>query len=287
MDRIDRKILDILQKDARAPLKEIADRVFLSSPAVSARMARLESSGAIMSYQAQVAAPMLGYMVKAFINLDMDPQRKPEFYPYIESCPHVVECNCVTGDYSMLIEVLFATTQELDQFINHLQQFGRTRTQIVFSTPVEHEYLVKPICVGFVLEMIHSILAHLVTARQRSVGILASLTQIVAILVSVHYIIYIARNLVNTKVTGVVHLQRLVFLTILGSDNNDTIRSTGTIDGTRRSILQNLDGLDIIRREVTDSGTHWHTIDDIKRSCATERTDTTNSHTRICTRLTV
>ena len=76
--------------------------------------------------------------IKAFINLDMDPQRKPEFYPYIRSCPHVVECNCVTGDYSMLIEVLFGTTQELDQFINHLQQFGRTRTQIVFSTPVEH-----------------------------------------------------------------------------------------------------------------------------------------------------
>ena len=41
MDRIDRKIIDILQKDARAPLKEIADRVFLSSPAVSARIARL------------------------------------------------------------------------------------------------------------------------------------------------------------------------------------------------------------------------------------------------------
>ena len=51
MDRIDRKILDILQKDARAPLKEIADRVFLSSPAVSARMARLESSGAIIGIQ--------------------------------------------------------------------------------------------------------------------------------------------------------------------------------------------------------------------------------------------
>ena len=107
-------------------------------PAVSARMARLESSGTITGYQAQVDAPKLGYMVKAFINLDMDPQRKPEFYPYIQSCPHVVECNCVTGDYSMLIEVLFGTTQELDQFINHLQQFGRTRTQIVFSTPVEH-----------------------------------------------------------------------------------------------------------------------------------------------------
>jgi len=111
--------------------------VFLSSPAVSARMARLESSGTITGYQAQVDAPKLGYMVKAFINLDMDPQRKPEFYPYIQSCPHVVECNCVTGDYSMLIEVAFRSTMELDHFINELQQFGRTKTQIVFSTPVQ------------------------------------------------------------------------------------------------------------------------------------------------------
>lgn len=138
MDHIDHKIIDLLQRDARAPLKEIADRVFLSSPAVSARIARLEKSGILTGYQAQINAPQLGYLVKAFINLDMDPQRKPEFYPYIQECPNVVECNCVTGDYSMLIEVLFGTTQELDTFINHLQQFGRTRTQIVFSTPVEH-----------------------------------------------------------------------------------------------------------------------------------------------------
>lgn len=138
MDRIDRKIIDLLQQGARTPLREIADRVFLSSPAVSARIARLEAAGILRGYQAQIDAPRLGFGVKAFINLDMDPQRKPEFYPYIESCPNVAECNCVTGDYSMLIEVLFATTQELDQFINRLQQFGRTRTQIVFSTPVEH-----------------------------------------------------------------------------------------------------------------------------------------------------
>ena len=125
MDRIDRKIIDILQTNARAPLKEIADRVFLSSPAVSARIAKLEKDGVLTGYQAQVAPLKLGQLVKAFINLDMDPKLKPEFYPYIQSCGNVVECNCVTGDYSMLIEVLFGTTQELDTFINHLQQFGR------------------------------------------------------------------------------------------------------------------------------------------------------------------
>lgn len=43
----------------------------------------------------------------------------------------------MTGDYSMLIETLFETTAQLDHFINELQQFGRTKTQIVFSTSVE------------------------------------------------------------------------------------------------------------------------------------------------------
>ena len=138
MDNIDRKILTILQSNARTPLKLIAEQVFLSSPAVSARIERLEAAGLITGYQAQLSSAAMGYQIKAYINLEVEPVQKPEFYPYIEACPNVIECDCVTGDYAMLIKVCFHTTQELDQFINHLQQFGRTRTQIVFSTPVEH-----------------------------------------------------------------------------------------------------------------------------------------------------
>ena len=138
MDNIDKKILTILQENARTPLKMIAEQVFLSSPAVSARIERLESAGLIMGYQAQLSCAAMGYQIKAFISLEVEPKQKPEFYPYIESCPNVMECNCVTGDYSMLLKVCFHTTQELDQFINQLDRFGRTRTQIVFSTPVEH-----------------------------------------------------------------------------------------------------------------------------------------------------
>ena len=57
---------------------------------------------------------------------------------YIKKCKNVIECNCVTGDYSMLLEVLFENTMELDRFIVELQYFGRTKTLIVFSTSVEH-----------------------------------------------------------------------------------------------------------------------------------------------------
>ena len=138
MDNIDRKILSILQENARTPLKVIAEQVFLSSPAVSARIERLETAGLIMGYQAQLSCAAMGYQIKAFISLELEPVQKPEFYAYIEECPYIMECNCVTGDYSMLLKVCFRTTQELDQFINQLDRFGRTRTQIVFSTPVEH-----------------------------------------------------------------------------------------------------------------------------------------------------
>ncbi len=141
LDNIDRKIIEMLLKNARTPAKEIAKEVFLSSPAVSARIKNLEKNGLITGYHAQVNPLLLGYHIKAFINLEVEPRQKKEFYPFVQAIPNVIECNCVTGDYSMLIEVAFRSTVELDHFINELQQFGRTKTLIVFSTSVEHRNL--------------------------------------------------------------------------------------------------------------------------------------------------
>ena len=63
MDNIDRKILTILQQNARTPLKVIAEQVFLSSPAVSARIERLEAAGYILGYQAQLSCAAMGYQI--------------------------------------------------------------------------------------------------------------------------------------------------------------------------------------------------------------------------------
>lgn len=138
LDSIDKRIINILQKNARTPIKDIAKEVFLSSPAVSARIEKLEKSGIIIGYHAQINPFLFGYNIRAFINLEVEPNQKKEFYPFIQAIPNVIECNCVTGDYSMLISVVFQTTVQLDHFINELQNFGRTKTQIVFSTSVEH-----------------------------------------------------------------------------------------------------------------------------------------------------
>ncbi len=138
MDSIDKQILDMLQQNARTPLKTIAEKVFLSSPAVSTRIEHLEKQGIIKGYTAMIDKEQLGYHITAFINLEMEPIQKQDFYPWINEVPNVIECNCVTGEYSMLLKVAFPSTVDLDVFIGKLQQFGKTSTQIVFSTPVEH-----------------------------------------------------------------------------------------------------------------------------------------------------
>ena len=145
MDKIDRKLIKLLQENARYPLKYLAEQVFLSPPAVATRIDKLEKSGVITDYSAKVDKLKLGYNITAFINLAMSPKEKPVFYPFINACPNVIECNCVTGAYSMLIKVAYETTLELDAFIGQLQKFGNTETQIVFSTPVEHRGIEIPL----------------------------------------------------------------------------------------------------------------------------------------------
>lgn len=137
MDEIDIMILDLLSKHGRMPIKQISSIINLSSPAVSTRIEKLEQHGYIENYQAKLKEDQLGFPIKAFIHVAMKPTRKPEFYNYIETVPNVIECCCVTGDYSMLIKVVFESTQRLDLFVGKLQKFGDTMTQIVFSTIVE------------------------------------------------------------------------------------------------------------------------------------------------------
>ena len=137
MDHIDEKLIHLLQKNARISLKNLAKEVYLSNPAVSARIEKLEEEGIIKGYGARIDPLKLGFHITAFINMELEPVQKPEFYPFIASIPNVIECNCVTGNYSMLMKVAFPSTIELDTFIGQLQHFGKTQTQIVFSTPVE------------------------------------------------------------------------------------------------------------------------------------------------------
>ncbi|MEE3393819.1 MAG: Lrp/AsnC family transcriptional regulator [Lachnospiraceae bacterium] len=144
LDKTDRKILHLLESDARITAKEIARQTYLSSPAVAHRIARLKECGLIRKFVPDIDFGLLGYHIRAFINLEVKPEDKSNFYPLIEGMPNVIECHCVTGEYSMLIQVLFKKPEDLDSLINDLQKFGRTKTMIAFSSSVEHRNIEFP-----------------------------------------------------------------------------------------------------------------------------------------------
>ena len=139
LDKIDIAILNILKDNARTPIKTIAEKVFTSAPTVAARISAMEKAGILLGYHANISdTAVLGHPVRAFIILEVTPDRKAELYPFLTDCPDVIEASHVTGEYSVLIQTVFESTDHLDKFISKLQGFGRTKTQIVFSTMVHH-----------------------------------------------------------------------------------------------------------------------------------------------------
>jgi len=143
MDAADRIILNALARNARTPVKQIAQQAYLSSPAVSARLERLEKSGVIKGYQAILDREELGYYILAFVNIAVIPEKKPALIEYALNCPNVLECHHVTGAYSLIFKVCFSKTIELEAFVGKLQTFGKTETQVVFSTPIEPRQIVE------------------------------------------------------------------------------------------------------------------------------------------------
>jgi Lrp/AsnC family leucine-responsive transcriptional regulator len=136
---MDVQILDLLKMNARMSLKDISTRVHLTTPALSARIEKLEKAGYIKGYHADVDREKLGYKIKAFILISVLPDIQRKFYDFIEKKDCVLECNHITGPYSMLLKVVFPSTTDLDSFIGELQEFGRTETQVVFSTVLERK----------------------------------------------------------------------------------------------------------------------------------------------------
>lgn len=79
MDDLDRKILSLLAKNARMPVKEIAEQVSLTSPAVSSRIHKLETDGIISGYTVTLNRPADRVYVDALISLSVAPSKQDAF----------------------------------------------------------------------------------------------------------------------------------------------------------------------------------------------------------------
>lgn len=135
MDKIDVRILNALQQDARLSYRALSRRVAMSSPATAERVRKLEVAGVIKGYHARIDPGALGYHVEALMTVSYPAHLAKRMYRLAETTPEIVECLHVSGHASAVLRVVVRSTGQLEQLMLKVQQIGTTETSIVLSAP--------------------------------------------------------------------------------------------------------------------------------------------------------
>lgn len=142
LDDIDRRLLVELQRDDRISFADLGHRVGLSTSGVNARLKRLQASGIVRRFAAQLEPTMAGFDLCAFIQVVLErPEHDAPFINGVNGIQAILECHHVTGDFSYLLKIRVRTTAELERLlseqIKRLPGVTRTHTLIALSSPKE------------------------------------------------------------------------------------------------------------------------------------------------------
>ena len=129
-------LLEQLRADARLSNAELGRRVGLSAPAVAERLARLEESGAITGYRAEIDPRVLGYALSVVLRIRPAPRELKKVAELARRTPEVVECHRITGDDCYLMRLWVRDVEHLEEVIDRFAPYGQTTTSIVQSSPV-------------------------------------------------------------------------------------------------------------------------------------------------------
>ncbi|PDT86560.1 Lrp/AsnC family transcriptional regulator [Sinorhizobium sp. BJ1] len=137
LDELDRRILEILEANARVSLKELALEAGLSSPSVAERLRKLEERGVINGFTVSVNPARLGYPLQAVVRVRPMPGMLHIVERLIQETPEIVECDKITGDDCFIAKMLVRDMGELDTILDRIAEKAQTNTSIVKSTPVK------------------------------------------------------------------------------------------------------------------------------------------------------
>jgi Lrp/AsnC family transcriptional regulator, leucine-responsive regulatory protein len=136
LDAVDRQIISELGQDARIPFAELGRRVSLSAPAVTERVRRLEQSGVITGYRAEVDPRALGYSLTAIVRVKPAVRQLSKIAELAAEIPQIEECLRITGEDCFYMKLHLGAIEELPGVLDRFLLYGATTTSIVNDTPV-------------------------------------------------------------------------------------------------------------------------------------------------------
>lgn len=138
LDRTDKKILSILQREGRISITELAERVNLSASPCTERVKRMEREGVITGYHARVSPDALGKTLLVFVEIKLSSKSNQIFEQSRKALllvKDVVECHLVSGSFDYLVKAR----------LNGMREYRRLLGDILKELPVpaeSHSYVV-------------------------------------------------------------------------------------------------------------------------------------------------
>jgi Lrp/AsnC family transcriptional regulator for asnA, asnC and gidA len=144
IDRLDRQILSILQRDARTPFIEIARQLVVSGGTIHQRMEKLKQIGVVEGSKINLNLQKLGFDVTVFLGIHLKSTRDlNQVIDELKSLPEVVESYYTTGNYALLIKVQTASIQDFHQFLakklQSIEAIQSTESFISLDQPINRD----------------------------------------------------------------------------------------------------------------------------------------------------
>lgn len=136
VDKLDKRILEIISCNARIPFKDVAAECGVSRAAIHQRVQRLIDMGVIVGSGYHVNPASLGYNTCTYVGINLE---KGSMYNAVveefKKIPEIVECHFTTGPYTMIIKLFARDNAHLMELLNdHLQEVtGVTATETLIS----------------------------------------------------------------------------------------------------------------------------------------------------------
>lgn len=145
LDDVDWRLLAELQSDGRLSFKELGRRVNLSAPAVADRVRRLEETGVVTGYRAQIDARRAGFPLMAFVQMRCSLGKCLLKTSESGDYPEIVEIHKLSGDHCTMVKVRAASLAHLEGLFERLGEHGELRSSVVLSTQYEGRPVEPPV----------------------------------------------------------------------------------------------------------------------------------------------
>ncbi|WP_066054670.1 Lrp/AsnC family transcriptional regulator [Robertmurraya korlensis] len=134
LDNTDILILDELSKNSRITMKELGEKVHLTGPATSARVAKLEDRGVIEGYTIKVNQVKLGFYIHAYLTIITQSTNHQPYLSFLKTQEQYLIHNYkISGDGCYLLECKFPSNERMSEFLEGLNKHANYKLSIVID----------------------------------------------------------------------------------------------------------------------------------------------------------